>query len=119
MKKVLITGFGFIGSHIVEELNSRGIQAVVFDRYRHHAKYLEPAAPYDFILGDIRDRNAVSEAVGMCDGAINLAGILGTSETVDNPFPQLKSMSLEDSTSWRLADNIRNEVSRLRWVIIL
>lgn len=90
MKKVLITGFGFIGSHIVEELNSRGIQAVVFDRYRHHAKYLEPAAPYDFILGDIRDRNAVSEAVGMCDGAINLAGILGTSETVDNPFPSVE-----------------------------
>ena len=91
MKKVLVTGFGFIGSHIVDELHARGITAVVFDRYQHHEPYLETDSPYNFMLGDIRDRNAVSEAVGMVDGAINLAGILGTSETVDNPFPSVET----------------------------
>lgn len=90
MKKVLITGYGFIGSHVVEELASRGIQAVVFDRYQPKDEWKHIDVNYDFMLGDIRDRNAVSEAVGLCDGAINLAGILGTSETVDNPFPSVE-----------------------------
>lgn len=91
MKKVLVTGFGFIGSHVVEELAARGIHAVVFDRYQPKNDWFNVDVPYDFILGDIRDRNAISEAVGLCDGAINLAGILGTSETVDNPFPSVET----------------------------
>lgn len=88
--KVLLTGMGFIGSHVVEELLSRGIEVVVFDRHRDANDY-GIKGKFDFILGDIRDRNAVSEAVSLVDGAINLAGILGTSENVDNPFPAVET----------------------------
>lgn len=92
--KVLVTGgLGFIGGHVVEELISRGITPVVFDRFPPQSDndLRLPQVPFEFFLGDIRDRNAVSEAVSFCDGAINLAGVLGTSETVDNPFPSAEA----------------------------
>lgn len=89
MKKVLVTGgLGFIGGHVMEELASRGIYPVAFDRFmKAPEKHLLPNCEYEVFMGDIRDRNAVSTAISMCDGAINLAGLLGTSEAVDNPFP--------------------------------
>ena len=41
-------------------------------------------------LGDRRqDREAVIEAISQQDGVINLAGILGTMETLDNPRPSV------------------------------
>jgi len=92
--KVLVTGgLGFIGGHVVEELINRDITPVVFDRFPPKADndLRLPQVPFEFFLGDIRDRNAVSEAVSFCDGAINLAGVLGTSETVDNPFPSAEA----------------------------
>lgn len=92
--KVLVTGgLGFIGGHVVEELVARGCKVVVFDRYtpvKDNPLRL-PNADFEMYVGDIRDRNAVSDAVSYCDGAINLAGILGTSETVDNPFPSAEA----------------------------
>lgn len=84
--KVLITGYGFIGRHVVEELEKRGIQPVIFDRHLPKDEIKR-----EFILGDVRDRNAVSEAVSLVDGVINLAGILGTAENVDNPFPAVET----------------------------
>lgn len=87
MRKILIIGFGFIGSHVAEYAKKRGYHVVVFDR-RKDAKYMDD---YNYILGDVRDRNAVAEAVGLVDGVINLSGILGTSETVDNPFPSAET----------------------------
>lgn len=92
--KVLVTGAcGFIGGHVVEELISRGITPVVFDRFPPQKDNYNrlPNAEFEFFCGDIRDRHAVSEAVSFCDGAINLAGVLGTSETVDNPFPSAET----------------------------
>lgn len=92
--KVLVTGgLGFIGGHVVEELIKRNITPVVFDRFppKSDNDLRLPQVPFEFFFGDIRDRNAVSEAVGFCDGAINLAGVLGTSETVDNPFPSAEA----------------------------
>lgn len=91
MKKVLITGYGFIGSHVVEELAARGITPIVFDRYLPMDGWKHIDVQPERIMGDIRDRNAISEAVGLVDGAINLAGILGTSETVDNPYPSVET----------------------------
>lgn len=69
MKKVLVTGSaGFIGQAVCAELNSRGIVSVEFDG-----------------TCDVRNRQIVRGAMGMLgegDGIINLAGILGTAETV-------------------------------------
>ncbi|TKB78021.1 MAG: NAD-dependent epimerase/dehydratase family protein [Nitrospira sp.] len=85
--KVLVAGAGFIGSHVVNRLLELGHDVSILDRF---------AKPRDewgkrvrVFLGDIRDREAVMEAVYQHDGVINLAGILGTMETVDNPHPSV------------------------------
>jgi nucleoside-diphosphate-sugar epimerase len=41
------------------------------------------------ILGDIRDAELVSQIVPEFDGVINLAGLLGTAEMMDDPVPAI------------------------------
>lgn len=87
-KKILITGSsGFIGSHVVEEVLKRGLIPVCFDRHAYHA-YPKGC---EIILGDIRDAEAVNGAIQEADYAINLAGILGTQETINNPIPSVET----------------------------
>lgn len=87
-KRILVTGgLGFIGGHVMEELANRGYYPVAFDRIMKTDKTMLPNCEYEVFLGDIRDKNAVSAAVSTCEAAINLAGLLGTAEAVDNPFP--------------------------------
>jgi UDP-glucose 4-epimerase len=85
--KILVTGAGFIGSHVVERLLELGHEVSIFDRFPK--KREEWGNKVRTFLGDIRDREAVTEAVYQHDGVLNLAGILGTMETVDNPHPSV------------------------------
>ena len=85
--KVLVTGAGFIGSHVVNLLLEKGHSVSILDRHVH-GQY-DWKEKVDVILGDIRDREAVMEAVLKQDAVINLAGILGTMETIDNPHPSV------------------------------
>lgn len=88
MKKILVTGgLGFIGGHVMEEVAKRGYYPVAFERRMLRDTKMLPSCDYEVFIGDITDKNAVNTAVSLCDGAINLAGLLGTSEAVDNPFP--------------------------------
>lgn len=83
-EKVLITGAsGFIGGYVVEEALKRGFVPILFDRWWKQKADIGA----EMFLGDIRDGKAVMEAVKKADYVINLAGILGTQETVDNPIP--------------------------------
>ena len=79
--RVLVTGGnGFIGGHVIDRLIEQGHKPVSFDRYGvPHRKDVE------FRPGDIRDAESVNVAMAKVDGVINLAGILGTSETIDRP----------------------------------
>ena len=79
--RVLVTGGnGFIGGHVIDRLIEQGHRPVSFDRYGvPHRKDVE------FRPGDIRDAESVNAALAKVDGVINLAGILGTSETIDRP----------------------------------
>lgn len=81
MRTIGVTGSnGFIGSHVVEELKKRSYQVFGFDR--------RSGGDTDtFFMGDIRDTGSVDEFVRNCDGVINLAGLLGTAEAVDDPLP--------------------------------
>lgn len=79
--RVLITGGnGFIGSHVIDRLIAKGHQPVSFDRYGSpHRDDIE------FQVGDIRNAKQLHNAMAQVDGVINLAGILGTSETIERP----------------------------------
>lgn len=89
MKKVCVSGGqGFIGTHVIEELNERGYETYSFDRsFGKDNVRTYPVSPANFFIGDIRDHNSVDEVVRLSDGVINLAGLLGTAEAVDDPFP--------------------------------
>lgn len=88
MKKILVTGGnGFLGHHVVNWLADRGYSVTIFDRFQ------KPMWRDDvnFFMGDIKDSEAVMEAVGKHDGSINLAGVLGTSENVTTPRESIES----------------------------
>ena len=84
MERVLVTGgAGFIGSHVADNLRAKGKQVTIFDRYRKklHRDDVE------VIVGDVKNREAVMDAVARHDGVIHLAAILGTQETVQMAEP--------------------------------
>jgi len=82
----VLGGSGFIGSHLVDKIIEEGDKPVIFDRFKKNDS--NPKA--DIFLGDVCDAEAVNYIVGHTDASINLAGILGTMETVDNPAPSVK-----------------------------
>jgi UDP-glucose 4-epimerase len=84
MRTVLVTGgSGFIGTHVVAELENRGYWPTIFDRHRSEQQHV--------FLGDVRDPVAVDEAVSQHDATIHLAGVLGTQETIENPQPAVET----------------------------
>lgn len=85
--RVLVTGGnGFIGGHVVDRLIEQGHEPVVFDRYGRPHRSDVP-----LVMGDIRRRECIRAAIEPVDGVINLAGILGTSETIDQPSQTVHS----------------------------
>ncbi len=89
--RILVTGArGFIGSWVADALLARHVGVIAFDRYRpDEAANDRPGV--DRFLGDVRDHTAVSEAVGLSDGVIHLAGVLGTAETISDPVPSIET----------------------------
>jgi len=81
--RVLCTGgAGFIGSALVDRLLKHGHSVTIFDRHQRQGTQNQNVS---FYLGDIRDQNAVEDAISQHDGVFNLAALLGTSETVNSP----------------------------------
>jgi UDP-glucose 4-epimerase len=79
---VLVTGAtGFIGSHVVEALREAGHSQVIMGR-REMEKVPKGAL---FALADIVDYEAIAEAVSKADAVIHLAGLLGTTESIQMP----------------------------------
>lgn len=93
MKVGITGGAGFIGTHIAAQLTRRGDDVVVFDHRGRVAAEFDAAdgepllARRSVMLGDVRDSTAVTELAAHVDGIIHLAAVLGTQETIGNPWP--------------------------------
>ncbi|WP_055564806.1 NAD-dependent epimerase/dehydratase family protein [Streptomyces atriruber] len=78
--RVLVTGgAGFIGSHVVEALADRGHEAVVYDALlpSAHADRPRPPAGQRWIDADVRDRDAVRDALREVDAVCHQAAMVG------------------------------------------
>jgi UDP-glucose 4-epimerase len=75
MARFLVTGgCGFIGSHLVDRLLAEGAQVIVLDDLSTgRRENLAPGA--ELIIGDIRDRSSVRDAMTGVDGCFHLAAI--------------------------------------------
>ncbi|MBQ6352131.1 MAG: NAD-dependent epimerase/dehydratase family protein [Lentisphaeria bacterium] len=83
IRKVLVTGgAGFIGSHIVEELQGRA-QVVVLDNLRSGFKSNLDGFDVEFVEGDIRDRAAVKRAMRGVDHVFHLAALVSVPESME------------------------------------
>ena len=80
--RVLVTGgAGFIGSHVVDRLQARGLEARIIDRIPspHHGPEL------DTVLGDICDPETVRQAIAGCDVVVHLAAMADVDEVATDP----------------------------------
>lgn len=93
-KHVLITGAGgFIGSHLTEELVNKGAEVRAFTHYNSRGdpgllRYLSPQtlSKIDIIAGDLRDHNAVENAVAGCEIVYHLGALISIPYSYKNPY---------------------------------
>jgi len=95
--KVLVTGAaGFIGSHVAEQLVSRGDEVVIVDSFdpfydpavkRRNITSLLASGKAELVEADIRDREQLDQMLGdqRIDGIIHLAARAGVRPSLERP----------------------------------
>jgi UDP-glucose 4-epimerase len=83
--RALVTGgAGFIGSNVVERLLALGHEPVVLGNLSSGFRdNLLPGVP--FVEGDVRDRNAVEQAIAGCEVVFYLAASVGNTRSIEQP----------------------------------
>jgi len=92
--KYLITGgAGFIGSHLVEKLISRGDQVAVLDNLSSGSTENLAGVKNKIKVeyGDTVDRSLIDRLVAECDYVVHLAAALGVFNIVNKPLESLKT----------------------------
>jgi UDP-glucose 4-epimerase len=117
--RVLVTGgAGFIGSHLVDELVSRGCGVTVLDNLStgrienlgYHLKNDE----VNFVNGDVRDEAAVNSALRNVDTVYHLAAL--TSVPYSVRYPKVTHEANVEGTRNLLEACLRNNVERFVFV---
>lgn len=93
MEKVLVTGSeGFIGSHLVEQLVTRGYQVRALVQYNSFSNWgwLEQLNDdikdcIEVVMGDVRDPNAMYKIVESCKSVIHLAALIAIPYSYNSP----------------------------------
>ena len=97
MKKILVTGAGgFIGSHLTEKLVRQGFSVKAFIKYnsRNNWGWLENSEflkDIEVITGDIRDYDAVYNALSGCSAVFHLAALIGIPYSYIAPLEYIKT----------------------------
>jgi UDP-glucose 4-epimerase len=103
---VVTGGAGFIGSHLVDALVARGCAVTVLDNLStgREANLGACRASVRLLRGDIRDRQAMEEAVKGCDAVFHLAAIVSVVQTTEDP---LGSASVNETGSLQVLEAAR------------
>lgn len=87
--KVLVTGgSGFIGSHLVPELVSKGYKVIVLDNYATGTRSNEQivSKSVEYIDGSILDENLVAGLIHNVDQVVHLAAAVGVANIIASPL---------------------------------
>ncbi len=95
MKALVTGGAGFIGSHIVEALLSRGDKVWIVDdlstgRFENIA-HLEGNPGFNYVVDTIVDERVVSDLTAKVDVVFHLAAAVGVAYIIDNPLKSLET----------------------------
>lgn len=93
-RSVLVTGAGgFIGSHLAEELVQRGARVRAFVRYTSRndpglMRFLSPEVwrRLELVSGDLRDPQAISQAVRDCEIVFHLGALISIPYSYQHPL---------------------------------
>jgi len=92
MRNILVVGgAGYIGSHIVRELNENNYHVIVYDNLSEG--HCEAVAGYDFVKGDIIDSTALSKlfSKNKIDAVMHFSAFAYVGESVENPEKYYKN----------------------------
>lgn len=81
--RILLIGYGFIGQHFVVDAVQKGHSVTVGDLRPADTTSVSPLVRH--ITLDVADTNSIEKLLREHDTVVNLAAILGTSETFDDP----------------------------------
>ncbi len=93
MKFLITGGAGFIGSHLVEKLITRGDQVIVFDNLSTGSAINLSGIKekITFHEGNILDKAAIDKLVSESDYVVHLAAALGVLNIVNKPLESLRT----------------------------
>jgi len=84
--RVLVTGgAGFIGSHLVDALISRGHSVTVLDNFSNGNLENLKGKELKLVRGDIRDAAALKKALSKVDAVAHLAAMISIPQSIKNP----------------------------------
>lgn len=78
---IVVGGSGFIGSHVVDQLNHHGFEVVIFDQKK--SNWVEN--DQEIVLGSILDRDLIAKVVDGAKYVYHFAGIADINEASLNP----------------------------------
>ena len=112
MSRVLVTGgAGFIGSHLVEQLEANGYETVVYDDFSTGRHENLDGRSCEIVTGDLRDRSRLGIALRDVDFVLHYAAIASVPASVADP---VKSARVNvQGTACLLDEARRAEVRRI------